>query len=562
MKKLTRSDFLKLSGAGLGAAGLMMLTGCGSSSGSSETSSASEDTTASEVESTDTTTEDDSHPNWVSDETVTISFMTSEGSSQTIPEESASREAILEATNVQLDIQTAPGDSYSEKMNIALGTNNFTDIIYLEGGQSTISTYAPEGILQPLMQYVNEETMPNFYKVWTEHTEMKKYLIDGELYAFPVIGTSTSMGNGFGACIRMDLLEENDIPTPTTFDELEDALIELNEIYPGSTPWVGRKGTNQLLATTSYMLGSGFGSRTNPMYWDHDEGAYIFGPASENFKAVLEYLNRCYESGVLDPEYATSTQENMEAKMENGQAFFYLDNSGFAQNYTKILIQIEGQEDGVIQLLPTLENSFGKRRAESYATIYLGRFYGINAGCEHMDELIKFIDFLYSDEGYNITNYGKEGYSYELDEDGTPHYIQEYLEQFAGASPSSFYAVYSDLGVGQLDLCLLLNAATQLEILQALDEWTDDVEEFYEIVAADDAYVEPHIEPSFTTEESERSTDILTDLTTYLDQTYDNFIMGVRDISEWDSVIAELESMGVRELEEIYNNAEARAEAQ
>ncbi|MCD7862759.1 MAG: ABC transporter substrate-binding protein [Lachnospiraceae bacterium] len=42
MKKLTRKDFLKVSGMGLGAVSLAMLTGCGSSSESSSSSSASE----------------------------------------------------------------------------------------------------------------------------------------------------------------------------------------------------------------------------------------------------------------------------------------------------------------------------------------------------------------------------------------------------------------------------------------------------------------------------------------------------------------------------------------
>ncbi len=41
MKKLTRRDFLKVSGAGLGSAGLMLLTGCGSSSSDSTSSTSS-----------------------------------------------------------------------------------------------------------------------------------------------------------------------------------------------------------------------------------------------------------------------------------------------------------------------------------------------------------------------------------------------------------------------------------------------------------------------------------------------------------------------------------------
>lgn len=533
-------------------------SGCGGSSDTKPTEAPQSQTQGTQAEAS-TTAVDEAHKNWVSDKTVTISFMTSEGSSQTIPLESVSRQELLEKTNVKLEVQTAPAASYKEKMNISLGTNNFADIIYLEGGITTVTQYAGEGVLQPLMQYVNEETMPNFYKFWTENPEMKKYLVEGELYCFPVLGRGET-ANGFGAVIRTDLLEKNNIPMPTTFEELLTALTQLKELYPDSTPWIGRKGTLQLLATTSYMLGSGFGSRNNPMYWDADEGKYIFGPADEKFKAVLDYLNRAYEAGVLDPEFATQAQETMEAKLQSGQSFFYLDNSGFGQNYTKILKQIEGQEDGMLQILPTLENSFGQRRAVSYAEFYIGRFYGINAGCKNMDELIKFIDFLYSKEGSDITNYGKEGYSYELDENGEPQYIQSYIEQFRDAKPSAYYAVYSDLGVGKLDLSLwACNTETQFKIQKALGDFSEDVEEYWDIIQKDDAYVEPHITPAFTTEEAEEMADILTDITTYLETQYNDFIMGTKDISEWDNVIAELEARQVRKLEEIYNGAEARA---
>ena len=173
--------------------------------------------------------------------------------------------------------------------------------------------------------------------------------------------------------------------------------------------------------------------------------------------------------------------------------------------------------------------------------------------------MIKFIDFMYSDEGFNISNYGKEGYSYEIDADGNPQYIQSYLEPFKGAQPSSYYAVFSDLGVGKLDFTLWAsNSEVTNQIQKALGELTPEAEAYYNVLAEDEGYVEPHIDPSFTTEESEQIADILADVTTYLETQYNDFIMGVKDISEWDDVIAELESRDIRTLEDIYNQAEAR----
>ena len=67
--------------------------------------------------------------------------------------------------------------------------------------------------------------------------------------------------------------------------------------------------------------------------------------------------------------------------------------------------------------------------------------------------------------------------------------------------------------------------------------------------------------PSFTAEESERISEITTDLDTFFAQEYDKYIMGNADIADWDKLIQKAEEKGVRELEQIWNDAEARAAA-
>ena len=70
--------------------------------------------------------------------------------------------------------------------------------------------------------------------------------------------------------------------------------------------------------------------------------------------------------------------------------------------------------------------------------------------------------------------------------------------------------------------------------------------------------MDPYIAPSLTLEESERVTDLLTSLTTMLDQEYNKYIMGIEPVENWDQVILRAEELGVREIEEIYNTADAR----
>lgn len=496
---------------------------------------------------------------WISEKPLEISIMMTDSASQPLKVDAPSHQEIFKKTNVKMNIQIVPANSYEEKKNIVLGTNNFPDIIYIPN-TADIVTYGNSGIFEPLSQYVNQETMPNFYKFWEEYPEMKKYLLDGELYVFPVVAREES-ANGFGPVIRKDLLEVNNLKNPETFEELLEVLIKLKEIYPDSIPWTGRKGTTQLLKTTTYMLGSGYGN--NGLYYDEDQGKYVFGPASENFKAVIDYLNRAYEAGVLDPEFATTTSEQMESKLSSGKSFFYLDNSGFGQNYTKMLRKIDGQEEALFQVLPIPENSFGERRAVSYATELPGRFYAINAKAKNKEQIIKFIDWMYSKEGSDITNYGVEGYSFEYNESGEPEFKEDYVMKFKDAQPSDYYAIYTDLGITKLNFCLwACNTKTWFEIQKIDGNWTEDVDEYWNIINNDKAYIQPHIDPSLTAEESEKAQDILVDVNTMLEQEYNKYIMGQESIDNWNSVMKKCEDMGVRELEKIYNDAEARANAQ
>jgi hypothetical protein len=184
----------------------------------------------------------------------------------------------------------------------------------------------------------------------------------------------------------------------------------------------------------------------------------------------------------------------------------------------------------------------------------------VNAGSKNIDTVVKIVDWLYGKEGSDISNYGKEGYSFEYNKEGESEYKLDYVSKFRDATPTSYYAVFSDLGVTKLNFSMYAcNTKTSFEIEKMLGNWDSVYDEFWKIIAKDKAYHSPVIDPSLTTEESERTADILMELNTMLEQEYNKYIMGLEPIESWNKVISRCENMGVRELEKIYNNANARA---
>jgi hypothetical protein len=101
------------------------------------------------------------------------------------------------------------------------------------------------------------------------------------------------------------------------------------------------------------------------------------------------------------------------------------------------------------------------------------------------------------------------------------------------------------------------NTKTWFEIEKLLGNWDAVADDYWSIVNADKAYHAPAIMPPFTKEQSERAADILLELNTMLEQEYNKYILGTEPMSNWDKVIKKCEDLGARELEKIYNDAEA-----
>lgn len=489
----------------------------------------------------------------ISEKERVIKVMFGEHPNQPVKEFAPAQQEIFKKTNIKLDFEIVPSSNYEDKKKILLATNNLPDILKIN--KNDVNDYGKMGIFLPLMDYVNND-MVYFKEKWDSIPDLIKVTLDGELYGFPVIARNEAK-NGFGPVIRVDLLEKHNIEAPETFDELIDVLAQLKEIYPDSSPWSMRSGTVKNIQKVAYMLGSGYGN--NGIYYDYDVdgGRYVFGPATPEFKNVLSYLNKAYEAGVLDRDYAVATKQQWEEKLTSGKSFFFLDNSGFGLNYTNNLRKTD--PDAKFQVLPILANQDGARRAIFYATTFTGEMYGVSAKVKDPDTVIKFIDWMYSEEGSNISNFGVEGETFELDANGEPQFIESYVKDFVDAQPAPYYAIYSDLGITKLNFSLwACNTMTQFQIEKLTGTWSDLYDEYWGIVGSDDAYVEPVMDPPLTSEEADRVKDILASMNTMLEQEYDKFIMGVKDISEYDAVIESAKDMGAAELEEIYNDALAR----
>lgn len=480
----------------------------------------------------------------------TLTVLIKDSINQPLKNGTVAQEAIYEATGIKVELQIVPESSYDEKLSTLLATNQIPDVVFLNSADY-IRKNASTGIFLELSKYMDQ--MPNYKNIFDTYPEMKKSMVEDNLYAFQVVGKNEAT-NGYGVVLRTDLLEKNNIAIPTSFDELLVVLEQLKALYPDQIPLTLRNGAKfNEIKTTAYMLGSGFG-----LYYDYDVngGSYVYGPASEAFKEVIKFYNQAYEKGLFDPDFASSTTETFQSKMISGKALCFIDNSGFSIDYTNLLKQTE--PDAKLEFIPYLRNTFGQTRAISYETeVNTGRYFAIRGDVKDPETVIKFMDWLYSDEGSNITNYGQEGVTFEYEE-GNPHFIEDYVMKFKDESPA-YYKVFADAGITKLNFSLWAgNTQQNFEISRLVGQWSDFSEAYWAKAKAEvdkGVLIQPVSNPALSEEDTEKVNDIVMELNTYLEQQYNKFIIGEAAIDEWDDVIKQCEKLGVRDLEEIYNNA-------
>ena len=71
----------------------------------------------------------------------------------------------------------------------------------------------------------------------------------------------------------------------------------------------------------------------------------------------------------------------------------------------------------------------------------------ISSGCEHPEIVLKWIDYLFSDEGSRFASYGTEGKTYTLDKDQNPVFTDLILHNSVGLT---FYQALKKEGMSYI----------------------------------------------------------------------------------------------------------------
>lgn len=401
-----------------------MLAGCGSDSGSSKGGSSTETGSAAEASSSGETADDadDKSP-------ITFEYFNADGKNGNWDNPVA--KAITEATGVTLDVSYPVASQGDAKEDIALmiANDEYPDMIYAKG--SATDLYQAGALID--MTDLIEKYGPNIKKMYGAEMEKLKWSQDDPgIYQLSYAGVNQKTLTTGGSCqIQWAALKENDYKYSKTLDEYEKMIKSYLAAHPKTEDGLDMIGITMSASDWHWMitLGNPAGliadaSPDNGQWIIDDEYNVHYKHVTDEEKEYFKWLCRMYNEGILDPNFATQTDDDYIAKVASGRVVAITD-AEWHYSQCEATLVADGKVDQTYVGLPVTLREDQVEKALLYQGTTVGWGIGITKSCEDPVRAIKFLDYLCSDEGQILYHWGIEGENYFLDDDGQPYRTDE-----------------------------------------------------------------------------------------------------------------------------------------
>lgn len=463
---------------------------------------------------------------------------------------------IEKRTNVRITTTHIPFSDAVEKRGLLISAGDAPTAIPLvyTGDERQ---FAASGAVLPLSDYA--EYMPNFKKYVEEWdlTEMIDNLrqSDGKYYMTP--GLQEVSVPVFTLIIRKDVFDEVGAPIPETWAELQTGLELIKERYPDSLPLADGFEGQSMLNYASHAFGTvagwGFG---NGMFYNESTGEFEYAPTTDGYRSMVEYFSGLVDGGLLDTESFTTPNDGTGTVTEKFAAetvFAASGASGTVQEFATALDAAGVTDYELLQLAPP-----GGEAGQVVEPRNFWNGFMITSQAEDDPNLcstIQFMDWLYyNQEARELIQWGVEGETYTKDADGTITLKPEYK-----------YAAYNlnmDTGTTDIKVDLgwgadVLAGATESRALKESYNQPEFVD-YIDTVLSSRTPRDPFPPAPLDEMELEQASLQGTPLKDSVDTATLQFILGDRDMAEWDAFVAELEGSGLAGYVDLINGAKDR----
>ncbi|MCT4544344.1 MAG: extracellular solute-binding protein [Vallitalea sp.] len=450
---------------------------------------------------------------------------------------------IAKRTNISLEGVISQSNSNEEEaFNLMLSSGKLADIIGFKNS-AELEKLGRDGGLIPLNDLIKEHA-PHIQQVLDTDAKFRQgaTALDGNIYYIPKNQTLVSAEFWW---VRQDWLDKLNLEVPTTVDELYTVLTAFRNDDPNGN---NEKDEIPLFDRAGWKMPDEY------LYlWDTStefyprDGKMTFEPMEENFKTGVTNLVKWYKEGLIDPEILTRGAKSRD--------ILYSANIGgmthdwpSTGNYNRSLAEDIPGFNNVSIAPPANQNGEVVERT----TRYPGVGWGISSQCKDPVTLIKFFDFMFTEEGSNLMNWGIEGETYTVKADGTKAYTDTVLN-----SEQTPLGYLRSLGI-QYRIGMLQDAEYEYafmtpEASAAAKLYNGNTQWYREEMPP---YYDGELGLKYSSEDEAEYKKIMSEVRPYVDEMFQKWLLGASDFEkDYDGFIKELNKRGIERAIEINQRA-------
>lgn len=441
----------------------------------------------------------------------------------------------MKRTGINVEYKHPAQGTESEAINLLLASGDLPDIIEYNWLSLNPDSAIEKKNILALNDYIDNYS-PNLKKWLSEHPDINKQVVtdNGNYYVFPFVRDDDKLQSTAGFMLRGDWLKECGLELPETIDEWETVLAAFRDKKGSTAPFFGQP--------TVFMGGFGI----SPDFYI-DNGTVHYGYYEPAFKDFLIRMNKWYNEGLLDKNFAVSDGNQMNSDVLNNLAgAIFGAGGGTMGTFLNAKAGTGEKFDLTATKFPALKKGeraeFGNKQWQ-YSPVNGA---AITAKAKNPALAARFLDYSYSEEGKMLNNFGIEGVSYNMI-DGYPTFSEVITKNPDGLSMAQsipLYARSANEGPFVQDVKYIEQYYTLDAQKDALVKWSDNNDLDHRM---------PQI--TLTREEASRNSKIMSDVQNYCSENTVKFILGTKSIDELDSFYAELKNIGIEEAIKIQQDA-------
>ena len=312
--------------------------------------------------------------------------------------------------NIDVEFVAIPRSEEINSLNVQMAAGTAPDLIFTYNEGAAYS-WAQQGGLTDLGPIVDEHG-PNLKEYLAN--SLQYGVFEGTQYA--VVARRVNLQK-YSSLIRKDWLDQLGLPVPTTTEETYEALKAFKEnnlggqrtipfgfaLSPDSYEPVIWSFINEQSDEARYLRSITIGSREYPILMD-------------GHKDALQFLNKLYSEGLLDPDFALDKdKKKKEENFVNGYTGIYSFDTGqvFGNGENSGVMTLEGNVEGaeVVPVLPWTDFE-GKSRQPAYNPS--GMYIMVPTFSERAVEAIKYLNWMAQDEVIQYMSFGEVGVHHDV----------------------------------------------------------------------------------------------------------------------------------------------------